>query len=234
MFKRPHHQRIAQVLGALDGPLLRANGCLFGGGTVIALRYGEYRESADIGFMVSDVGGYRAMRLLLTGPRGIAAIVREGTGPLEQTREIRADQYGIRTQLRVAGQPVKLEIVLEGRIEFAIPGSGDEVCGIATLTPRDMAASKLLANSDRWNDDGVFNRDLIDLAMMSLPLSLLRKAVVKSEQAYGQSVLNDLAKAINRFQSRQGWAERCMQAMAMNCPKALLWQKVRALGRVLP
>ena len=234
MFKRPHHQRIAQVLGALDGPLLRANGCLFGGGTVIALRYGEYRESADIDFMVSDVGGYRAMRLLLTGPQGIAAIVRDGTGPLEQTREFRADQYGIRTQLRVAGQPVKLEIVLEGRIEFAIPGSGDEVCGIATLTPLDMAASKLLANSDRWNDDGVFNRDLIDLAMMGLPLSLLRKAVVKAEQAYGQSVLNDLAKAINRFQSRQGWAERCMQAVAMNCPKALLWQKVRALGRVLP
>ncbi len=234
MFKRPHHQRIAQVLGALDGPLLRANGCLFGGGTVIALRYGEYRESADIDFMVSDVGGYRAMRLLLTGPQGIAAIVREGTGPLEQTREFRADQYGIRTQLRLAGQPVKLEIVLEGRIEFAIPGSGDEVCGIATLTPLDMAASKLLANSDRWNDDGVFNRDLIDLAMMGLPLSLLRKAVVKAEQAYGQSVLNDLAKAINRFQIRQGWAERCMQAMAMNCPKALLWQKVRALGRVLP
>lgn len=234
MFKRPHHQRIAQVLGALDGPLLRANGCLFGGGTVIALRYGEYRESADIDFMVSDVGGYRAMRLLLTGPQGIAAIVREGTGPLEQTREFRADQYGIRTQLRVAGQPVKLEIVLEGRIEFAIPGSGDEVCGIATLTPLDMAASKLLANSDRCNDDGVFNRDLIDLAMMGLPLSLLRKAVVKAEQAYGQSVLNDLAKAINRLRSRQGWAERCMQAMAMNCPKALLWQKVRALGRVLP
>lgn len=70
--------------------------------------------------------------------------------------------------------------------------------------------------------------------MMGLPLSLLRKAVVKAEQAYGQSVLNDLAKAIDRPQSRQGWAERCMQAMAMNCPKALLWQKVRALGRVLP
>lgn len=234
MFERPHHQRIAQVLGALNGPLLRANGCLFGGGTVIALRYGEYRESIDIDFMVSDVHGYRAMRQLLTGPQGIGAIVRESAAPLEQTREIRADQYGIRTMLRVAEQPIKLEIVLEGRIEFALPGPGDEVCGIATLTPLDMAASKLLANSDRWNDDGVFNRDLIDLVMMGPPLPLLRKAVAKAEQAYGQSVLNDLAKAINRFQTRPGWAERCMQVMAMDCPKALLWQKVRALGRVLP
>ena len=234
MFKRPHHQRIAQVLGALNGPLLRANGCLFGGGTVIALRYGEYRESVDIDFMVSDVGGYRAMRQLLTGPQGTGAIVREGAAPLEQAREVRADQYGIRTLLRVAEQPIKLEIVLEGRIKFALPGPGDEVCGIATLTPLDMATSKLLANSDRWNDDGVFNRDLIDLAMMSPPLPLLRQAVAKAEQAYGQSVLNDLAKAINRLQTRQGWAERCMQVMAMDLPKALLWQKVRALARVLP
>jgi hypothetical protein len=45
------------------------------------------------------------------------------------------------------------------------------VCGIATLTPLNMLTSKSLANSDRWNDDGVFNRDVIDLAMMnpSLP-----------------------------------------------------------------
>ncbi|WP_281412568.1 hypothetical protein [Geomobilimonas luticola] len=41
MFERPLHQRIAQVLGALNGALLKEHGCLFGGGTVIALRFGE-------------------------------------------------------------------------------------------------------------------------------------------------------------------------------------------------
>lgn len=55
LFERLHHQRIAHVLGALNGPLLRANNCLFGGGTAIALRYGEYRESVDIDFLVSDL-----------------------------------------------------------------------------------------------------------------------------------------------------------------------------------
>lgn len=53
MFERPHHQSVAQVLYALDGPLLRENACLFGGRTLIALRYGEYRESVDIDFMVA-------------------------------------------------------------------------------------------------------------------------------------------------------------------------------------
>lgn len=233
MYERPHHQRIAQVLGAINGPLLRENNCLFGGGTVITLRYGEYRESVDIDFLVSEVGGYGNLRQLLTGG-SIAAIARDGAEPLMQAREIRADQYGIRTMLQVADQPIKFEIILEGRIELAPPAVSDEICGIATLTPLDMVTSKLLANSDRWADDGAFSRDLIDLAMMNPPLALLRKAVAKAESAYGRAILRDLAKALQGLQNRHGRLERCMQAMAMNVPKALLWQRLRTLRRVLP
>ncbi|MDG4597300.1 MAG: nucleotidyl transferase AbiEii/AbiGii toxin family protein [Candidatus Contendobacter sp.] len=233
MFERPRHQKLAQVLFALNGPLLRENHCLFGGGTAMALRYGEYRESVDLDFLVSDVGSYRTLRQLLTGPQGITTIIREGATPLAQTREVRADQYGIRTMVQAVDQPIKFEIILEGRIELTAPASSDEVCGIATLTPLDMATSKLLANSDRWGDDGVFSRDLIDLAMMSPPLSLLRPAVAKAEQAYGKSILQDLEKAINRMQTRHGWLDRCIQTLAMNLPKVQLWQKIRALRRVL-
>jgi hypothetical protein len=234
MFKRQQHNRIAQVLYALNGRALLEQRCLFAGGTVIAMRYGEYRESVAIDFLVSDAGCYRNLREMLTGPQGIQAIVREGGMPLVQARDMRADQYGIRTMLLVDNQPIKFEIVREGRIEIAPPSAADEVCGIATLTPLDLATSKLLANSDRWNDDGVFSRDLIDLAMMSPSLPLLRQAVSKAEQAYGESILRDLAKAIDALQNRHGWLERCIQVMAMNLPKAQLWQKVRALRRVLP
>ena len=233
MFKRQQHNRIAQVLHALNGRFLLENRCLFAGGTVIAMRYGEYRESIDIDFLVSDIGCYRNLREILTGAKDLTAIVREGSAPLAQARELRADQYGIRTMLLVDNQPIKFEIVHEGRIEIAPPADGDEVCGIATLTPLDMATSKLLANSDRWNDDGVFSRDLIDLAMMNPSLPLLRRAVAKAEQAYGAAILRDLEKAIGALQIRHGWLERCMQVMAMNLPKAQLWQKVRALRRVL-
>jgi len=233
MFERPHHQRIAYVLRALNGPLLRENHCLFAGGTAIALRFGEYRESVDMDFLVSDIASYRNLRQLLTGVAGIAAIASGAAEPLIQQRDIRADQYGIRTVLAVAGQPIKFEIVLEGRMALAAPTSEDEVCGIATLTPLDMAASKLLANSDRWADDGVFNRDVIDLAMMCPSLVLLRQAVAKTETAYGQAIRQDLGKAIQRLQERHGWLERCMQAMAMELPKALVWKNLRALRRVL-
>jgi hypothetical protein len=234
MFERPYHQRVAKVLESLDAGVLRSNGCLFGGGTAMALRYGEYRESVDIDFLVSDVKGYRQVRQMATGPAGINALLRPGAPLLSQAREVRADQYGVRSALRVDDVEVKFEIVLEARIELAAPAAGDVLCGISTLGPQDMAAGKLLANCDRWSDDGVFSRDLIDLAMMGAKLPLLRQAVAKAQQAYGESVLKDLGRAIDRMQTREGWLERCTRALAMDMPRALLWQKIRALRRVLP
>lgn len=126
-----------------------------------------------------------------------------------------------------------MRYVLEGRIELSAPGVNDKVCGVATLTPLDMATSKLLANSDRWGDDGVFSRDVIDLAMMSPSLDLLRGAVEKAETAYGEAIRQDLGKAIQSLQDRHGRLERCIEAMAINLPKALVWKKLRALRRVL-
>jgi len=70
--------------------------------------------------------------------------------------------------------------------------------------------------------------------MMDLPLPQLRAALEKAELAYGAAVVRDLGKAVVRLQQREGWLERCMQAMAMHMPKALLWQKVRRLRRLLP
>lgn len=233
MFERPHHQRIAQVLNSLNDPLLRENNCLFGGGTAIALRHGEYRESVDIDFLVSDISSYSNLRHLLTGTQGITALLRENPAPFVQGREMRADQYGIRTILQVGDQLIKFEIILEGRIKLENPKTDDEICGIATLTKLDMASSKLLANSDRWNDDGVFNRDIIDLAMMSPSIALLRSATAKAESAYGPAIRRDLGYALDRMQKRQDWLERCMTVMAITLPKALVWQKLRALRRVL-
>ncbi len=197
------------------------------------LRFGEYRESVDIDFLVSDVACYRDLRQLLTGTGGMTAILLPGYQPVAQLREIRTDQYGIRTMLSVGDLPIKFGIVLEGRIDLGTPEDIDEVCGISTLTLLDLATSKLLANSDRWGDDGVFNRDVIDLAMIEPRLPLLRQAIAKAEGAYGQAVRADLEKAIHRLQHRQGWLERCMQAMAMSLPKAVVWQRVRALRRGL-
>lgn len=235
MFEREHHRRIATILQALDAEALASSACLFGGGTAMALRFGEYRESADIDFLVSDLAGYRQLRQRLTGPDGMRAITRPGVGPgevLTQTREMRADQYGIRTLLRVEGVSIKFEIVLESRIALEASGADDRICGVAALTPLDMATSKLLANSDRWRDDAVLSRDLIDLAMMTPTKELLQRAIAKASAAYGDSVEADLAKAIHDLSERPHRLDRCMQDMQMNTvSKAVLWARIKALAR---
>lgn len=233
MFERPHHRRIGRVLQSLDGAALRAHACLFGGGTAIALRFGEYRESVDMDFLVSDLAAYQQLRLALTGTHGLAVLQRPGAAPLERAGDIRADRYGIRARILVDGQPIKFEIVHEGRILLAPPGAADDLCGVPMLTVLDMAASKLLANSDRWADDGVFSRDLIDLAMMQPPLRLLRQALAKAEAAYGEAAPRDLARAIDGMRQRPGWLVRCMQMMDVRCTPSELWQRIRALRRVL-
>lgn len=156
------------------------------------------------------------------------ALVGRG-GVLEQAREVRADQYGIRTLLQVDEAAVKFEIVFEARIELEPPGPDDRICGIASLTLLDLAASKLLANSDRWADDSVFSRDLIDLAMMQPGRELLDRAKAKACAAYGDSIETDLAKSIENLLERKGQLERCMEALQMMGPKALLWQRIGAL-----
>lgn len=233
MFERPHHRRIARVLSALNGDLLRESNCLFGGGTAMALRFGEYRESVDMDFLVSNLESYRLLRQSLTGDEGFSGLLRPDGERFRLAREIRADQYGIRTALLLDESLIKFEIVLEARIQIEAATGKDKVCGISTLTLLDMATSKLLANADRWSDDGVFSRDVIDLAMMSPTLPLLRKAVQKAQGAYGPAVTRDLERAIDRLQHRQDWLEHCMQVMGMALPKAVLWSKIRALRRVL-
>lgn len=231
LFERPHHRRIAAALEALDADVLAANACLFGGGTAIAMAHGEYRESVAIDFLVSKVEGYRHLRQRLTGPDGIGSITRAAHA-LSQTREVRADQYGIRTALQVDGAHIKFEIVLEGRIDLEVPGPDDRQCGVATLTRLDMVTSKLLANSDRWRDDAVMSRDLIDLAMMAPPKALLKQAMAKAQGAYGDSVAADLAHAVEGLRARPHRLDDCMQAMAMTTvSKAALWARIKALVR---
>lgn len=231
--ERAHHQRIAMVLQSLDAGLLRASGCWFGGGTAIALRQGEYRESRDIDFLVSDLAGYRELRQRLRGARDLRPLTLGGLEPVPMESELRIDRYGIRTFLKVGGVPIKFEIVSEGRIEFEMPGRNDQILGVATLTAVDLAASKLLANSDRWRDDSVFARDAIDLAMLDLPPRHLRPALEKAVGAYGTTVVDDMQAALRGLGERRDWLARCLRALAVTLPPGVVQQKLRYLVRRL-
>ena len=228
MYRRKHHQLIGSILQRLNSDLLRECHCYFGGGTAIALLQNEYRESVDIDFLVSNKEHYRELRNLLTSTAGIYAIAKEDS-KLVLARDIRADQYGIRTMLQSGDVAIKFEIVLEGRIEFDTPGPADSIEGVTTLTRLDLLASKLLANSDRWNDAAIYSRDIIDFVMLHPSKIELQAALTKAHSAYGDSVHRDLHKAINTLLARDGRLEVCMKMLKIEIPKALLWQGLRDL-----
>lgn len=199
----------------------------------MALKYGEYRESVDIDFVVSDLAGYRELRELLGSATGTLPLVRDGIS-VKLARDIRADQYGIRTQVHSGASTIKFEIVLEGRIDLMTPAEGDRVCGVLALTPEDLAAEKLLANADRWADDSVYSRDLIDLAMMRADRKLLDDACAKAEGPYGASVRRALSQAVDALQGRQGRLEACMAALSIDrVTRAQLWAAITKVARQL-
>jgi len=231
-FMREHHQKIAHVLNSLNHEKLSNAHCYFGGGTAIALKYGEYRESVGIDFMVSDIHGYRQLRSDATDPGGLANIFST-LSQIDTSQEVRADQYGIRSAVKVMGSSIRFEIVLEGRITFDQPGDADKIHGVQCLNVADLIASKLLANSDRWGDASVFSRDLIDLVMMKFTTTEWQSGFAKSTRAYGESIHRDLIKACDAFLNKPIHVQGCLSRLKMNIPPTVLVDKVRDLKSFL-
>ncbi|NMO02346.1 nucleotidyl transferase AbiEii/AbiGii toxin family protein [Gordonia sp. TBRC 11910] len=211
MFERTHHRAVAEVLDSLDAGILAQGCCYFGGGTAIALRYGEIRVSTDVDFLVSDRNGYRVIRERVT-EHGLESLF--GT-PVPIIRGPLTDQYGIRSLIGT-GTPIKFEIVREGRIEFDHPGTGDEVCGIASLTTHDLVASKILANDDRWADRSLFSRDIIDLAIMQPDAGTWERGMLKARAAYGDTTATKVIRAVDNALDRQAWLDQCRSALQID------------------
>lgn len=208
MFEREHHRRIGSLLSTFDSGLLSQTECLFGGGTAITLSLGEYRESLDVDFLCASREGYRHLRNVVGADLNPLL-----TAPVKHLREVRMDQYGIRTVVEIDGQPVKVEIVSEGRIALAADPAPP--FAVPTLSRVDLYAEKLLANTDRGLDKAVLSRDIIDLAMMieawgSIPLEALSKA----QAPYGASVLKAFHKAASLVQDDE-YLMSCLVKMKM-------------------
>lgn len=211
LFSRPHHQRISGVLESLDAAVLESASCFFGGGTAITLVRGEFRESWDIGFIVSDVAGYRYLRSLFADTSSIDPITRS---PLRPARNVVGDQYGIRTLVDVDGVKIKFEIIHEGRIDLDPVALGQTVCGVRALSVVDMAATKLLANADRWADSSVHCRDAIDLAMLNADAGVMTAAWEKVRGPYS-SAMRSLNRALDHLLGDSSPLPLYMQALGV-------------------
>jgi hypothetical protein len=188
-FTRPGHVAVARVLDALDTEFLTKARCYFGGGTRCVLELGEYRESRDIDFLCADRVGYRALRETVTD-QSLGAIAR---GHMEFAREVRADQYGIRTFVKI-----------------------DDVAPCLDRT--SVFAEKLLANADRGLDTSVLCRDAIDLAFMieAWGTELAAAGLARAQEAYGNDALRKLVEVVGRLLDDVALRRRCLDSLAVS------------------
>lgn len=228
MFERVRHQQIALILESLEQDLLRNHMCFFGGGTAIAMKYGEYRQSDEIDFMVSSWEHYRDLRSLvkLKGPKSLF----QKTTAFELPETFLTDQYGIRGWVRIMGEQIKFEIVSEGRIELEAPSRDNQICGVSTLTQTDMVAEKVLANSDRFLDTATFQRDLFDLAAMNIPDFQNSPGLQKARQSYGETAERDLNRALEKLLGNPVWLDQCYERLKIITPRAVMLKALKKLA----
>lgn len=148
---------------------------------------------------------------------------------LELIRELRTDQYGIRTVIGIGEAKIKLEIISEGRISFDLPEPKEFIDGIPSLTRLDSIASTLLVNSDRYADDSVYSRDLIDLAMIKPTKKELHLAMEKAKKAYGDSIQRDLVRSIDYLFRREKRLDKCTDYLKIDLPISVIYQKIQKL-----
>lgn len=208
-FNRPRHKIVRKALALLQPEFLERSQCYFGGGTRIVLALGEYRESEDIDFLCSSRDGYRMLRSTVTS----ASLGKIAIPAIKLAREVMADRYGIRTFLDVDGTKIKFEIVNEGRID--VSGSDDAGLSVPALDEQSCFAEKFLANADRWADESVLGRDVIDLAFMieSWDPDAAARGYALACAAYGDLTADCAKRAARKLLDDKAYLKRCVESL---------------------
>jgi Nucleotidyl transferase AbiEii toxin, Type IV TA system len=216
-YRRAQHRLVGGTLKRMDAGFLARNECYFGGGTMLAMTLGEYRESRDIDFLCSSREGFRSLRETITD-RSLGAIFRNSIG---LAREVRADRDGIRTFLNVGDVPLKFEIVLEARID--IDGAIDKTLGIPALRRECAIAEKFLANADRGLDDSALSRDLVDLAFVAVHVGRppLEEGMAIAAGAYGTAIRTSLRSTLDRFRNNRSLANAHLRSLGVEDTQTL-------------
>lgn len=210
-FKLDRHTKVLTILESLDAEVLRKGSAYFGGGTLLTLDFEEYRWSKDVDFIspVSEAG-YKYLRTLVFDG-GYEALFKD-LSRIQIGRGI-TNQYGIRMTVIVDNIPIKTEIIAEARFQLD-PPRYPKWSPVACLSLNDCFTSKLLSNCDRYMDDSVEARDLIDLAILRLQSSIPQQSIEKAEKAY--EVMRPLKSAIARFQERPDYRQQCFLSLQID------------------
>jgi len=227
-FIRPGHHLVLSVLQSLDSVFLEEAGCFFAGGTRIVLELGEYRESRAVDFLCADSAGYRRIRETVR-EHSLGSIQ---SSDLQLARQVRADQYGVRTVVQHNQSTLKFEIIREGRIAL----DGEPVAGlpVTCLSHRCCFAEKFMANSDRGLDMSTLSRDIVDLAFMIQGWSAedAQAGLALAMTAYGKTVPDAISAVIEKMTQDRAYRSRCINGLAITEPETFS-RGLRALAKLI-
>ena len=219
------HAKVMRILRSMNRDFLMDARCFFGGGTRIVMELGEYRRSDDMDFMVSDIAGWRKIR---------SQITNRSLGPLfcqepQLAREVRADRYGIRTFVMTEGEPIKLEVIHEGRHDLG--GQLLPDWPVPVMGRESLMAQKLMATADRGLDKRFHLRDVVDLAFMvaSWGNEAFAEGMEMAQTAYGESVRKGLADALRTAGNPTHWRS-CLEALEVDADDHRLVQGMSSLN----
>jgi Nucleotidyl transferase AbiEii toxin, Type IV TA system len=190
------------------------------------LDLGEYRTSNSINFICAVGADYRKLRNAISDSPGERLCQRTPRTLLKDNSDLQierftADQYGIRMAIVIDGVTIKTEIIAEARFELDPPRQ-PSWSPVECLSISDCFTSKLLANADRYADDSVHSRDLIDLAFLRNDRPIPAIAIEKAEAAY--RVMPPLTTALTSFQANSDRRFHCYQNLAI--PEAVRAQLI--------
>lgn len=74
------------------------------------------------------------------------------------------------------------------------------------------------------------SRDILDLAMLQPTAKVWKAGLQKAEAAYGAVILPSLAKARQRLLGEPQRLARCMKALQVHTPQALVYQRLVKLA----
>lgn len=214
-FKHPIHNQVLRILHCLDRAFLDSCRAYFGGGTMLALNYGEYRLSKDIDFLCPYGAEFSQLRRAIYDHGYDALFLPTWEEHLQFSGDIKTDRDGIRFAIGVEMTLLKFEIVAEGRISLDAPSTPDW-SPVSCLSVVDQVAEKLLANGDRWAETSTDSRDLIDLAVLKQRTDFPQTAIDKAESAYRS--VDPLKRSILHFQANPEYRSRCYERLQVTSP----------------
>ena len=228
MFSREHHKSVITVLNALATDYFQARQCYFGGGTLLALGFGEYRESVDIDFLISDTEAIRALRADLRKDDYSVLFASTNSSIALNPQQPRVTRDKVLFAAQPHDTPIKVEILFEGRITLDNPRQLP-FTEMPCLALRDAIAEKLLANADRGLDSAYFAKDLIDLAIAISDIELLESAMEKIHAAEkGYDVPAPLRRSVETFAAKQEFRRQCYAQLQVSSPVDIVDGIVRA------